>query len=93
MQKTILQVPVDSQLKDSAEKAANRQGFSSLQELVRVFLVQLASNKIEVTLEKSIVLSPKNEKRYVEMTKDFELGENIYSAKDIKDLVSKLNEN
>lgn len=90
--KTIFQVPIDKQLKNSAEKAASEQGFSSLQEIVRVFLAQLASNKIEITLQKSITLSPKNDKRYADMTEDFESGKNINSATDVNDLLSKLNE-
>jgi len=92
MQRTILQVPLDKQLKSSAEKAASEQGFSSLQEIVRVFLAQLASNKVEVTLKESIILSSENEKRYADMTKDFEAGNNIHSASSIDDLILKLNE-
>ncbi len=91
MQKTILQVPVNKQLKSDAEKVALRQGFSSLQEIIRVFLAQLASNQVEVTLQKSITLSAKNERRYVKMTKDFESGKNVYSASSVDDLLSKLN--
>lgn len=90
--KTIFQVPIDKQLKNSAEKAASEQGFSSLQEIVRVFLAQLASNKIEITLQKSITLSPENDKRYTNMTEDFESGKNINSATDVNKLLSKLNE-
>ncbi|MBI3486515.1 hypothetical protein HY025_06310 [Candidatus Daviesbacteria bacterium] len=91
MQKTILQVPMDKNLKNSAEKEAVRQGFSSLQEIIRVFLAQLASNQVEVSLQKSVTLSAKNERRYVKMTKDFESGKNVYSASSVDDLLSKLN--
>ena len=93
MQKTILQVPIDKQLKDNAERAAYDQGFSSLQEMIRVFLSKLASNRVEVTIQDSIVLSDKNEKRYSRMTKDFESGKNISTAKDVDDLISQLNDN
>jgi len=92
MLKTILQVPLDKQLKSNAEKAASAQGFSSLQEIVRVFLTQLASNKVEITLQESMNLSAQNEKKYAEMTKDFESGKYIYSANSVDDLISKLNE-
>lgn len=92
MLKTILQVPLDKQLKSNAEKAASVQGFSSLQEIVRVFLTQLASNKVEVTLQESMNLSSENEKRYAEMTRDFESGKDVYSANSVDDLISKLNE-
>lgn len=93
MQKTILQVPLNKQLKNDAEKIATQQGFSSLQEIVRVFLAQLASNKVEIALQESITLSPENEKRYGNMNKDFETGKNIYSVKNVDDLISKLNDN
>lgn len=90
--KTILQVPLDKQLKSSAEKAANEQGFSSLQELIRVFLAKVASNKIEIRLEESTPLSLKNEKRYEKMTKDFHSGKNIDSAGGVEELLSKLDD-
>lgn len=38
MQKTILQVPLSQNLKINAKNAAHEHGFSSLQEIVRVFL-------------------------------------------------------
>lgn len=91
MQKTILQVPLDKQLKNNAEKAASKQGFSSLQEIVRVFLSQLAYNQVEVTLQKSVTLSAKNERRYIKMTKDFESGRNVIKASSVDDLLFKLN--
>ncbi|MFH0936802.1 MAG: hypothetical protein V1808_00730 [Candidatus Daviesbacteria bacterium] len=91
MNKTILQVPLDKQLKNNAERAASSQGFSSLQELIRVFLTQLASNRVKVILQESVNLSPKNEKRYIDMTNDFKSGKNNYSATDAKNLISKLN--
>lgn len=91
--KTILQVPIDKGLKSRAEKAASAQGFSSLQEVVRVFLAQLASNKVGVTIQEISRLSPTNEKRYLKMTKDFESGENLSTAQSVDDLISKLNAN
>ncbi len=92
MQKTILQVPLTQDLKLNAEKIAHEQGFSSLQEIVRVFLTKLAAKKVEVTLD-SIVLSEENENRYLTMTKDFETNKNIKTAQNIDDLLTQLNEN
>lgn len=92
MNKIVLQVPLNQDLKLSAERAALSQGFSSLQELVRVFLSKIAANKIEVTLQESTMLSKKNEKRYLEMTRDFESGKSTYSADSVNDLVNKLHE-
>jgi hypothetical protein len=89
MNKIVLQVPLNQDLKLSAEKEAISQGFSSLQELVRVFLSKIASHKIEVSLQDSTLLSEKNEKRYLDMTEDFELGKNIYSSNSVNNLVNK----
>ena len=92
MQKTILQVPITQDLKFNAEKAAHEQGFSSLQEIVRVFLSKLAANKVEVFLD-STFLSENNEERYLKMTKDFETDKNIHTAQSVDDLINQLNEN
>lgn len=45
---TTLQVPIGISLKIRATKAAKAMGFSSLQEIVRVFLQKLASGQIQV---------------------------------------------
>lgn len=92
MQKTILQVPITQDLKHNAEKAAHEQGFSSLQEIVRVFLSKLAAKKVEVAIENTF-LSESNEKRYINMTKDFETDRNIHTAQNAEDLFAQLNEN
>jgi len=41
MKRTILQIPINPELKAAAEKKAEMLGFSSLQEMVRVMLTQL----------------------------------------------------
>ncbi|MBI4080746.1 MAG: hypothetical protein HY430_03175 [Candidatus Levybacteria bacterium] len=92
MQKTILQVPLNQQLKSDAERVALSQGFSSLQEVVRVFLTKLATQKIEVSLQESVPLSEENEMRYLQLTRDFQKGKNVYSAKNADDLIKQLNE-
>ena len=93
MNKTVLQIPINQDLKISAEQEALSQGFSSLQELVRVFLSKIAARKIEITLQESTLLSEKNEKRNLGMIKDFELSKNTYSSNSVSDLVNKLHEN
>lgn len=94
MNRTILQIPVSKDLKKSAEVAAEDYGFSSLQEIIRVFMKKLADKKINLTFEEGpIYLSPQVEKRYHKITQDFKKGENMTSAKDIRDLVKKLNVN
>jgi len=74
MQKTVLQIPINQQLKNEAEQAAQAHGFSSLQEVVRVFLNKLAKKSIGVTFEESVQLSERAIKRYDKMTQDIEKG-------------------
>lgn len=93
MNKTILQVPLNQQLKQTAEEVALAEGFSSLQEVVRVFLSKFASHKIEVSLQENVLLSKVNEKRYVALTRDFKSQKNIYKADNVDELMLQLNEN
>ncbi len=51
MHKVTLQIPMDSKLKVDAEKAALDQGFSSLQEVLRIFMKKFASGRINIYFE------------------------------------------
>ena len=93
MSRTILQVPVSKDLKEKAEEAASKQGFSSLQESIRIFLTKLATNKLEITIQEPNRLSEASEKRYLKQTLDFEKNKNISSAKSVEELMRQLNEN
>ncbi|HUD43947.1 MAG TPA: hypothetical protein VMR41_00185 [Patescibacteria group bacterium] len=93
MNKTILQIPMTTQLKNNAESIASEQGFSSLQEVVRVFLTKFAAKKVEITWQEPIYLSEHNEKRYIDMSEDFKNNKNVYSVNSVTDLVKELNEN
>jgi len=91
MEKTVLQIPMSKTLRTRAEKTALSLGFSSLQEIMRVFMSKLASRTIEVNFQEAIHLSPKAEKRYEKMLQEFEKGKNVYYAKDTSDLLDQLN--
>lgn len=91
--KTILQVPMDVSLRNSALKAAEELGFSSLQETVRVFLKKLSDKCISITMEETEKLSPRAEKRYLKMIDDYKKGKNIVQCETIDDFFKKLNEN
>jgi len=93
MDKTILQVPVSTDLKERAEEAAHKQGFSSLQEFIRVFLAKLATNRLEITIQEPIKLSGRSERRYLKQTLDFEKNKNTRSAKNLDELITQLNAN
>ena len=92
MNKTIIQVPVARDLRDKAAVAAEGLGFSSLQETIRIFLVNLASGKLSIVFEeKPIKLSSKAVKRYNEMLNKIDAGEEkLYTAKNGSELISQL---
>lgn len=71
---TILQVPIKKQVRDKAASMAEKMGFSSLQEVVRVFLNKVAAGEVSIDVTKSVKLSSKAIKRYDKMTKDIESG-------------------
>ncbi len=75
MNTTILQVPINKQVRDEAADAATKLGFSSLQEAVRVFLAQLPTQTVKITFEHPPVqLSAKAIKRYNKMSDDVDSG-------------------
>lgn len=94
MNRVILQVPVNGVLRKEAEKQALSQGFSSLQEAVRIFLKKLAQGTIGITFNdrKSVQLSVRAIKRYSKISEDFRKGKNIYAAKSVDDLMLQLHE-
>ncbi len=94
MHKVTLQIPMDSKLKIDAEKVALDQGFSSLQEVLRLFMKKFASKKIDINFEGENVihLSPKADRRYAKIMRDIESGEEkVYTAKNVDDLMKQLN--
>jgi antitoxin component of RelBE/YafQ-DinJ toxin-antitoxin module len=60
--KTNLQVPISLSLRTQAEEVAKKQGFSSLQELIRVFITNYISGNATMFLGST--LSPQAVKRY-----------------------------
>lgn len=83
----VLQVRANSKLIAQAQKQADMLGFSSLQEIVRLFLSHLAKGKIEarlVTAKKEnfppehIKLGPKAYKRWARIIKEADEGKNMY---------------
>ena len=94
MNRTVLQVPINSDLRKAAEAEAKEQGFSSLQDAVRIFLKKLADRAIGFRFEEPTVrLSAKAIKRYSRIDKDIKEGKNVYEARDVKDLMKQLREN
>ena len=74
MNTTTLQIPLSKTLKNEAKKVAKEQGFSSLQEMVRIFLAQLAAKTIHLSFERTVQLSPGSIKRYDKMIDEVKSG-------------------
>lgn len=93
MNRVVLQVPLSPSLRKNAEKQAQVQGFSSLQDAVRMYLHKLASKAIQVRFQEQIPvrLSPAAAKRYDKMDEDYKKGENIFVAENVNDLMDQLN--
>ncbi len=92
MSKTIIQIPVEKKLRDQAESEAISQGFSSLQDVMRLFLRQFIDKKVAVGfVEPAVKLSKRAIARYDKMTKDFEEGKNVQTAHSVDELMKQLN--
>ena len=76
MNRTVLQIPMDPSLRRKAETTASAAGFSSVQEVVRVFLYRFVSEELEVGFVER-TLSTKAQKRYMAMITDIRKGANI----------------
>ena len=92
MSRTVLQIPVSKTLRTQAENAALDYGFSSLQEIVRVFMAKLAKKSIEISFQENIHVSPRAQRRHEKMDEDFACGKNVYFAKTVKALKAQLSE-
>lgn len=90
---TILQVPINKQIRDKAASKAESMGFSSLQEVVRIFVNKVAEGEIGVSFEPTVQLSAKAIRRYNRITADIKAGKNVSkSFTDVKEMMKYLNE-
>jgi hypothetical protein len=91
--KTTLQIPMPLYLKKDSEKIAFASGFSSLQELIRVILVQINQNKLSFrfgSVDEFVTPSLSAQKRYKKMEKDYYQGKNFSSVKSVDEFLKKL---
>lgn len=89
MSRTTLQIPLDTTLRNKAKKAAESAGFSSVQEVVRVFLNKFAARSIDISFyNKEVQLSKKAEARYISMVNDAKKGKNTTKTNSFNELVS-----
>lgn len=86
-----LQVPISEELRLSAQEAAIEQGFSSVQDAVRIFLNKLAQRTIDVVFAPRVEkLSTKAEKRYLKMLHDVGSGKNWYKADSTEEFLEQI---
>ncbi len=88
MNRVVLQVPVDYQIRRDAEEGALAQGFLSLQDAVRLFLNQMAKRAITVTFRPAEFLE--FEKRPLKEIEEEFLATGKYDKKFVKELISGL---
>lgn len=77
MTRAVIQTPVTPELRREAEQAAREQGYSSLQDAIRMYLQKLARREVRVQLQEQfppVKLSKTAIKRYDKMTRDIESG-------------------
>lgn len=92
MKNTVLQVPINKNLRDQATTAAEKMGFSSLQEIVRLFLSKVARQEITLTFEETIQLSPQAIKKYNKIIDEIDSDQTrIETFTDVKSLMRHLN--
>ncbi|MBD3279921.1 hypothetical protein GF389_00150 [Candidatus Dojkabacteria bacterium] len=70
--KSLFQVPMVKTLRQKAEKKAEKDGFSSLQELTRVFLSGYVNGVYNVFIDSRDRLSPEAAMRYSDMIREHE---------------------
>jgi len=95
--KTILQIPMDKNLKIKAETMANNEGFSSLQEMVRVLLKQFVIKKERFSfsfLGTDEYITPEQEKtldkKFAVIQKNIKAGRFVKSS-NVDELMTYLN--
>lgn len=92
MKTTVLQIPMSKDLRISAEKASEKLGFSSLQEVVRIFLNQFSNGIVKVSInqefpsENVTYLSKSAEKRYKKAIADIKSG-NTTKTRNLRELL------
>lgn len=96
MNTTTLQIPINKSLKSAAQEEAEKLGFSSLQEAVRLFLTQLVKKTITINFvrqEPDEILTPKQEtilnRKLKEALKDIKKGD-YYIARSAEEMMRQL---
>lgn len=79
------------ELRDQATIAAKNNGFSSLQEAIRVLLSKLAKKEIAIRVEeKEERLSPRLARKYDKIVEQIKQGKNVTHTKNLDELFAYL---
>lgn len=93
MSRTVVQIPVTTDLRDQAYQMAISQGFSSLQEAMRLVMHRIAKGSLRFDIysePEPMKFSDKAIERYNKMDNDLKTGKNFKTAKNVSDLLGKL---
>lgn len=93
MKRTVLQIPLQPELKKAAEKRAESAGFSSLQEVVRVFLREYVDKKVQIQvnqIDDEPPLSAKAARRYARILKQIKAGRGVTKTNNLDELFTYL---
>lgn len=93
MKRTVLQIPLQPELKKAAEKQAESAGFSSLQEVVRVFLREYVDKKLAIQvshIDDEPPLSAKAARRYERILKQIKAGKGVTKTDNLDELFAYL---
>ncbi len=91
MNRIILQVPMKKELRDKAAIAAKNNGFSSLQEAIRVLLSKLAKKELTIRVgNEEEQLSPRLARKYDKIVEEIKQGKNVTHTKNLDELFAYL---
>jgi hypothetical protein len=90
---TILHLPINKELRTKAEFTAKKKGYSSLQEVLRVFIVQFSNEEIKpafVNSDSVVRLTSSQEKYLASRIKDLDnavINGDAYSVRDVEEMM------
>lgn len=94
MNSVTLQVPINKSIRDQATLKAEKMGFSSLQEIIRLFINKIAVGEVNFKFDESVTLSDKNDRCYAKMIDEIHSGKaKLTTFTNVSDLMKHLNEN
>lgn len=88
--KTLLQIPMDKNLRIDAEEVAEEMGFSSLQEVIRLFVSQLAAKNLMVNFIPRVRDEYLTEEQEKVLEKKYKEKSKLYEAKTAEEFMDQI---